>query len=276
MNLSMVGVCSWSLQVKNISELNGFTNKLGIQNVQIACGDPHHASWDEGDDMPIKAKNASFKLTGAMLGFPGEDYTTPQTIEKTGGFGDPATRSERLERFKWSLLRVQDLKVNDIMFHAGFIPPINDSGRKSFLQTLETVSTLANNVGVNVSFETGQESSELLFTTLKELDRSNLYVNFDPANMLLYDQGNPIEAVEMLGKYIRSVHLKDANRPKIKGKWGEEVVLGQGEVNIPLFLKTLQKIGYSGPMSIEREAGTQQDRFNDILQAVEYLRELDV
>lgn len=276
MNLSKVGVCSWSLQVKNISELNGFTNKLGIQNVQIACGDPHHASWDEGDDMPIKAKNASFKLTGAMLGFPGEDYTSPQTIEKTGGFGDPATRPERLERFKWSLLKVQDLGVNDIMFHAGFIPSMNDAGRKSFLQTLETVSTLANNIGVNVSFETGQESSELLFTTLKELDRSNLFVNFDPANMLLYDQGNPIEAVEMLGKYIRSVHLKDANRPKIKGQWGEEVVLGNGEVNIPLFLKTLKKIGYSGPMSIEREAGSQQDRFNDILQAVEYLRILDV
>jgi len=276
MNLSKVGVCSWSLQVKNISELNGFTNKLGIQNVQIACGDPHHASWDEGDDMPIKAKNASFKLTGAMLGFPGEDYTSPQTIEKTGGFGDPATRPERLERFKWSLLRVQDLGVNDIMFHAGFIPSMNDAGRKSFLQTLETVSTLANNIGVNVSFETGQESSELLFTTLKELDRSNLFVNFDPANMLLYDQGNPIEAVEMLGKYIRSVHLKDANRPKIKGQWGEEVVLGKGKVNIPLFLKTLKKIGYSGPMSIEREAGSQQDRFNDILQAVEYLRVLDV
>lgn len=276
MNLDMVGVCSWSLQVKNISELNGFINNLGIQNVQIACGDPHHASWDEGDDMPIKAKNASFKLTGAMLGFPGEDYTTPQTIEKTGGFGDPATRPERLERFKWSLLRVQDLKVNDIMFHAGFIPPMNDGGRKSFLQTLETVSTLANSSGVNVSFETGQESSELLFNTLKEIDRSNLFVNFDPANMLLYDQGNPIEAVEMLGKYIRSVHLKDANRPKIKGQWGEEVVLGKGEVNIPLFLKTLKKVGYSGSMSIEREVGSQQDRFNDILQAVEYLRGLDV
>ena len=276
MNLAMVGVCSWSLQVKSISELNGFTNKLGIKNVQIACGDPHHASWDEGDDLPIKAKNASFKLTGAMLGFPGEDYTTPQTIEKTGGFGDPATRPERLERFKWSLQRVQDLGVNDIMFHAGFIPSMNDAGRKSFLHTLETVSTLANNIRVNVSFETGQESSELLFTTLKELDRSNLFVNFDPANMLLYDQGNPIEAVEMLGKYIRSVHLKDANRPKIKGQWGEEVVLGKGEVNIPLFLKTLKKVGYSGSMSIEREVGSQQDRFNDILQAVEYLRGLDV
>jgi len=276
MKLDMVGVCSWSLQVKNIFELNGFTNKLGIQTVQIACGDPHHASWDEGDEMPIKAKAASFKLTGAMLGFPGEDYTTPQTIKKSGGFGDPATRLERLERFKWSLKRVQDLGLNDIMLHAGFIPSLNDAGRKSFLQTLETVSLLASDANINVAFETGQETSELLFSTLKDLECSNLFVNFDPANMLLYDQGDPIEAVEMLGKYIRSVHLKDAKRPKIKGQWGEEVVLGTGEVNIPLFLKTLKKIGYSGPLSIEREVGNQQDRFNDILNAIDYLSGLDV
>ncbi|MBY0327537.1 MAG: sugar phosphate isomerase/epimerase [Gemmataceae bacterium] len=276
MKLDNVGVCSWSLQVKSIIELEGFTNKLGIKTVQLACGDPHHASWDEGDDMPIKAKSSSFKVTGAMLGFLGEDYTTPQTIEKTGGFGDPATRPERLERFKWSLKRVQDLGVVDIMLHAGFIPSNNDSGRKSFLQTLDTVSQLANNFGVNVAFETGQETSELLFSTLKELDCSNLFVNFDPANMLLYDQGNPIEAVELLGKYIRSVHLKDANRPKNKGEWGEEVVLGKGQVDIPLFLKTLKKVGYTGSLSIEREVGTQQDRFNDILNAVEYLRGLDV
>ena len=276
MKLDMVGVCSWSLQVKSIFELNDFTNKLGIETVQIACGDPHHASWDEGDDMPAMAKKASFKLTGAMLGFPGEDYTTPQTIEKTGGFGNPLTRPERLERFKWSLKRVQDLGVIDIMLHAGFIPSTSDSGRKSFLQTLETVSQLANNCGVNVAFETGQETSELLFSTLKELDCSNLFVNFDPANMLLYDQGNPIEAVELLGKYIRSVHLKDANRPKNKGEWGEEVVLGKGQVDMPLFLKTLNRVGFSGPLLIEREVGTQQDRFNDILNAVEYLRGLDV
>ncbi len=276
MKLDMVGVCSWSLQVKSVSELNGFTNKLGIKSVQIACGDPHHASWDEGDSMPVKAKEASFILKGAMLGFPGEDYTTPQTIEKTGGFGDPATRNERLERFKWSLRRVQELGVNDIMLHAGFIPPPTDSGRKSFLQTLETVSHLAEKSNVNVAFETGQETSELLFATLKELDCSNLFVNFDPANMLLYDQGNPIEAVEMLGRYIRSVHLKDANRPKIKGTWGEEVVLGKGQVNLLLFLKTLKQVGYSGPMFIEREVGSQQDRYNDILYAVDYLRGLDV
>ena len=102
-----IGVCSWSLQVTSIPELKGFMDRLGIDVVQIACGDPHHASWDEGDAMPAAAKAAGFRMTGAMLGFPGEDYTTPQTIEKTGGFGDPATRPERLDRFKWGLDRAR-------------------------------------------------------------------------------------------------------------------------------------------------------------------------
>src|SRR4026209_428637 len=106
-----IGVCSWSLQVKNIPELKLFMDRLGIDVVQIACGDPHHASWNEGDGMPAAAKRAGVRLSGAVLGFPGEDYTTPQTIEKTGCFGDPATRPERLERFKWGLTRTKELGV---------------------------------------------------------------------------------------------------------------------------------------------------------------------
>ena len=131
-----IGVCSWSLQVNSVTELKRFLDRLGIDVVQIACGDPHHASWDEGDAMPAAAKAAGFRMCGDMLGFPGEDYTTPATIEKTGGFGDPATRPERLERFTWGLRRTQELGLSDIMLHAGFIPEVGDPGRKSFLDTL--------------------------------------------------------------------------------------------------------------------------------------------
>src|SRR5579862_7110330 len=99
-----IGVCSWSLEVKSVPELRTFLDRLGINTVQIACGDPHHAAWEEGDSLPDVAKAAGFDMTGAMLGFPGEDYTTPQTIQKTGGFGDPALRPQRLERLSgaWS------------------------------------------------------------------------------------------------------------------------------------------------------------------------------
>lgn len=268
-----IGVCSWSLQVKNVIELKTFLDRLGIDMVQIACGDPHHASWDEGDDLPAAAKAAGFRMSGSMLGFPGEDYTTPQTIEKTGGFGDPATRPERLERFQWGLKRTTDLGLRDMMLHAGFIPEVGDAGRKAFLDTLAQVSDLAARVGVTVAFETGQESSRLLRRTLDDLKCPNLKVNFDPANMLLYDKDDPLEAVELLAPDIRSVHLKDANRPKVRGQWGEEVPLGRGQTNTKAFVKALQKIGFRGPLCIEREVGTQEERFHDIEHGVRFLRE---
>src|SRR5207249_3901433 len=268
-----IGVCSWSLQVKSIPELKAFLDRLGIDVVQIACGDPHHAAWDEGDAMPLAAKAAGFRMSGAMLGFPGEDYTTPQTIEKTGGFGDSATRPERLDRLRWGLARTRELGLSDLMLHAGFIPARGDPARKSFLDTLAQVADLARRAGITVAFETGQESSALLRQTLDELSSPNLKVNFDPANMLLYDKDDPIEAVELLAPDIRSVHVKDANRPPQPGVWGEEVPLGRGQTNTKLFVKTLKSVGYRGPLCIEREVGTQVERFQDIEHGVRFLRE---
>lgn len=268
-----IGVCSWSLQVTSIPELREFLDQLGVNVVQIACGDPYHAAWDEGDDMPQAALAAGFDLTGAMLGFPGEDYTTPQTIQKTGGFGDPATRPERLERFAWALERTRALGLADVMLHAGFLPEPGDPDRKPFLETLGTVGDMAKAHGVTVAFETGQETADLLRRTLDDLQSPNLKVNFDPANMLLYDRGDPIRAVEILGSDIRSVHVKDANRPTAPGEWGEEVPLGKGQADIRRFVRTLVDVGYRGALCIEREVGSQDERFADIVHGVRYLRE---
>jgi sugar phosphate isomerase/epimerase len=268
-----IGVCSWSLQVKNVPELSGFLKQLGIDVVQLACGDPHHASWDEGDDMPKAAKAAGFRMTGTMLGFPGEDYTTPKHIERTGGFGDPATRSERLKILEWGLDRTKALGLSDIMFHGGFIPEPGSADRKPFLDTLAKAADLAKARGITVALETGQETADLLRRTLDDLKCPNLKVNFDPANMLLYDMGDPIRAVEILGPDIRSVHVKDANRPKVKGAWGEEVPLGQGQTNTARFVETLKKVGFQGALVIEREVGNQQERLRDVAHGVRFLQQ---
>jgi sugar phosphate isomerase/epimerase len=247
--------------------------KLGVDVLQIACGDPQHADWQEGDNMPQAARAAGFRLTGAMLGFPGEDYTTPQTIQKTGGFGNPATRAVRLQRFQWALDRTLDLGLKNLMLHAGFMPEPGDPDRKPFLDTLAKVSDLAKAKGITVGFETGQETADLLRRTLDELKCPNLKVNFDPANMILYDKGDPIRAVEILGPDIRSVHVKDAVRTKVPGAWGDEVPLGKGEVNIRKFIQTLKKVGYRGALCIEREFGTQEERLADIAHGIKHLRE---
>jgi len=268
-----LGVCSWSLQVGSVAELKRLLDDLGVNVAQIACGDPHHASWEEGDAMPEAALASGIRMTGAMLGFPGEDYTTPETIKQTGGFGDPADRPARLERLKWALDRTRALGLTDLMLHAGFLPEVDDPDRSAMLDTLARAAGLAAEKGITLAFETGQETATLLRRTLDDLKAPNLKVNFDPANMLLYDMGDPIAAVRLLGPDIRSVHVKDAKRPKVPGHWGEEVPLGQGEVDIRKFVATLKQVGYTGPLVVEREVGDQAGRIRDVAHGLAFLRE---
>jgi L-ribulose-5-phosphate 3-epimerase len=127
--------------------------------------------------------------------------------------------------------------------------------------------------GVTLAFETGQETAQLLRQTLDDLRSPNIKVNFDPANMLLYDMGDPHKAVELLGPDIRSVHIKDAIRPSVPGQWGQEVPLGQGEVDIRKFVKTLKNVGYTGALVVEREVGDQAGRLKDVADGLAFLRE---
>jgi L-ribulose-5-phosphate 3-epimerase len=209
-----------------------------------------------------------------MLGFPGEDYTTPQSIQATGGFGPVHLREERLDCLRWGLARTKELGLRDLSFHAGYIPAVGSPERRSFLDTWARAAQLASDAGVTLAFETGQESAETLRVALDELKTPSLKINFDPANMLLYDMGDPLRAIEILAPDIRSVHAKDAKRPKVKGQWGEEVPLGKGEVNIPEFIRTLNRVGFQGPICIEREVGNQQKRYADIAAGLTLVRSM--
>jgi sugar phosphate isomerase/epimerase len=209
-----------------------------------------------------------------MLGFPGEDYTTPATIKQTGGFGDPATRAERMERFKWAAARTRELGADLLMFHGGFLPEPDDADRKPFLDTLGQAAAIGKEHGIRLGLETGQETAELLRRTLDDLKCDNVGVNFDPANMLLYDMGDPIRAIEILGPDITSVHCKDANCPTTPGEWGEEVPLGQGQVDMRAFVEALKRVGYQGPLVIEREVGNQEQRLADCAHGIRVLRDI--
>jgi L-ribulose-5-phosphate 3-epimerase len=166
------------------------------------------------------------------------------------------------------------LGLSDLTLHAGFLPAPAEPGREAVLEALAEAGKLAAARGIKLAFETGQETALLLRLTLDELALPNLKVNFDPANMLLYDMGDPIRAVEILGADIRSVHVKDARRPTAPGEWGQEVPLGQGEVNIREFVNALKKNGYTGPLVIEREVGDQAGRLRDVAHGLAYLREI--
>ena len=148
------------------------------------------------------------------------------------------------------------------MLHAGFLPEPGDPDRKPFLDTLgQGQRSWPQAKGVTVAFETGQETADLLRRTLDELKCPNLKVNFDPANMLLYDKGDPLRAVEILGPDIRSVHVKDANRPKVPGHLGRGSAAGPGAgQHSAVRPDAARRSAIAGPLCIEREVGDQEQR----------------
>ena len=271
---SALGVCSWSLQVSNIPDLVRLSAEVGAEVVQVGIGDPTHGAWDEGEGFVAALQASGLELSGTMIGFPGEDFTSPATIRQSGGFGDPALRTERLGIFRYAVDKTAELGLKCLCSHAGFIPEADGPERSSFLDCISEAAQYAADKGVLFTMETGQETAALLRRTLDELKLSSLRVNFDPANMILYDMGNPIEAIEILGADIAHVHAKDANPPQESGQWGEEVPLGEGSVGMAAFVEALDKAGYCGPLVVEREVGDQQERVAASKQGISVLRGL--
>ena len=151
-------------------------------------------------------------------------------------------------------------------FHAGFVP--HDSAHPDFAKLVRRVAVVAgifSAKGIQLGLETGQETAAALVEFLRVVNAPNVGVNFDPANMLLYGKGDPVEAVRMLGPWIRQVHIKDANRTRTPGMWGAEVRTGTGEVDWPDFFAAVAETGFRGNLVIERESGA--ERIADICTA---------
>jgi sugar phosphate isomerase/epimerase len=161
--------------------------------------------------------------------------------------------------------------------HIGFVPhDRKDPLYQEVLDITRQVCDHARANGQTLHLETGQEPADTLLAFIGDVERANLFINFDPANMILYGSGEPIAALEQLGKYVKSVHCKDGTWAKNPGKeWGQEVPLGKGDVGIENYLRTLKKIGYLGPLTIEREIAQEPERQKaEIGHAVRLLTEL--
>lgn len=221
-----------------------------------------------------KAREKEIKITSLICGFEDEDYQDIPTIKRTVGLVNPATRGKRVLRVLSYSDFALELEVEIIQAHIGFIPE-NTSGSnyKELVLALQKIADYCKENNQSFTLETGQEKALVLSKFIEDVNRLNLGVNFDPANMLLYDADDPIKALDILGKYVIGVHCKDGKRPERKGELGKEYPLGEGDVGIEKFVDKLRKIGYTGHLTIEREiSGERQIR--DILKAKELLQKL--
>jgi sugar phosphate isomerase/epimerase len=262
-----VGVCSWSLRPEQPEHLLELLSPIGLTRVQLAlvpCVEA--AAWQHAVGA-LRARGLT--IASGMLATVGEDYTTLDSIARTGGVRPdatwPATRS--LAARVAALAGRESIRL--VTFHAGFIPHGAGQERSMMVARLREVADLFQAAGVSVAFETGQESAATLADALREIDHPAIGVNFDPANMILYGMGDPVAAVRTLGPWIRQVHIKDALPAARSGEWGQEVQVGTGAVAWPEFIGALRDLGRPLDLVIEREAGAA--RSGDVRVAVDRL-----
>jgi len=269
-----LAVCTWSLQPNSPEELIGKLKQIGVPRVQLAL-DPIREQPKVWHSVGEQLRAAGFSIVSGMIGFVGEDYTTMETIHATGGVAPDETWDENWENVPKAAEIASQLGIKLVTFHAGFLPPNDkDPAYTKMHHRLDLIADVFAAKNIDVAFETGQETAAVLLDFLKKLGRKNVGVNFDPANMILYDKGNPIEALRDLGAWLKQVHIKDGTRTKVPGTWGEEVVAGTGEVPWRQFFTTLRELNFTGHCCIEREAGN--SRVQDIRAASDLVRQLGV
>ncbi|MBP9900049.1 MAG: sugar phosphate isomerase/epimerase family protein [Verrucomicrobiota bacterium] len=253
-----LAVCSWSLQPTSPQDLLAKLEATGVRRVQLALDPLREAPAVWGATAQL-FRAAGVAIVSGMFGCVGEDYSTLDTIRVSGGIAPDATWEQNRKHALATVALAHELGLRLVTFHAGFLPhDEQDPHFAKLKQRLLQVAELFAARGIALGLETGQETAPVLLELLQKLKCPNVGVNFDPANMLLYDKGNPIAAVRTLGPWIRQVHIKDARRTKVPGAWGEEVVAGSGEVDWPAFFATLDQVGFTGDLCIEREAGDQR------------------
>jgi len=269
---SRLAVCSWSLQPTDPKDLITKLQATGVGRVQLAR-DPLREEPGVWSPAPRVLQAAGIGIASGMFGCVGEDYSTLDTIRLTGGIAPDATWEQNWRNIQATADLASGLSLKLVTFHAGFLPhEESDPNCAKLRQRLAKVADVFQARGITLGLETGQETADVLSDFLQKLAKPNVGVNFDPANMILYDKGNPIEALRKLGPWVKQVHIKDALRTKVPGTWGEEVVAGSGEVDWPAFFGVLKEAGFNGDLCIEREAGVQ--RVEDIRAARELVEKV--
>jgi len=259
-----VGICSWSLRT-DIAGVADAMKKIGIEHVHLGI---RPAVENAGVLAAIKKQD--WIITSTMIDFPQEDYSTLESIKVTGGIGPDEYWQQSHKLFLGAVDVTVKLGVKYLSMHAGFIDESDPAYAKKFYDRIRCLADAASEKDILLLLETGQETAQELRHFLEELNHPAIAVNFDPANMILYDKGDPIEAVRVLAPWIKHIHIKDAIRTEQPGTWGAEVPWGDGQVGPEAFLNTLEEIGFEGALAIEREAG--EDRFGDIKLAAERLQ----
>jgi sugar phosphate isomerase/epimerase len=265
--LGRLAVCSWSLRPTRPADLASACCQAGVRAVQLALDPLREGRWKLDETTRLCAEHG-IEFVSGMMATHGEDYTTLESIRRTGGLVPDEHAERNLAAAQANARIAQELGLSLVTLHAGFVPEERgDPARARLVERLHRVADVFAAAGVRLGLETGQESAQGLVELLEDLDRSDIGVNFDPANMILYGSGEPIAALERLLPRVFQVHVKDALPAGVRGTWGSEVAAGLGAVDWQRFFDLVAAAPAPIDTVVEREAG--ENRVGDVARARE-------
>jgi L-ribulose-5-phosphate 3-epimerase len=248
--------------------------RLGLPTFQLNCWQRARFTSENAERVKALVRARGLEISALWCGWEGPAVWNQTEGPLTLGLVPVTYRFERLTTLRRGAEFAAWLGVKDMITHVGFIPENpNDPEYPAVISTLRYLVRHCREQGVNFLFETGQETPVTLLRAIEDIGMDNVGINLDPANLILYGKGNPVDALDVFGRYVRGVHAKDGLYPTSGRELGLEVALGKGKVDFPRLIAGLKAHGYEGALTIEREiSGPEQER--DILLAKEMLLKL--
>ncbi|MDF2723762.1 MAG: sgaU [Paenibacillus sp.] len=248
--------------------------QFGLRTCQLSSFNPDLATREVAEAVVRESERTGVSVCAMWGGFKGRAAWNFTEGPLTLGFVPPQLRAERVEAMKrWADFAVW-IGAPAVITHCGFIPEnMTDLEYEPIVEAIRDVAEYCKSVGVEFWFETGQETPVVLLRTIQRIGTGNLGINLDPANLILYGKGNPVDALDVIGPYVRNVHVKDGFYPTNGESLGEQVAVGKGKVDFPGLFAGLEAHGFRGEWIIEREGRVGEDEKNrDIVETIEFLR----
>ena len=247
---------------------------FGFASCQLCSWEPEKWTDENADGIRALAEKHGIEISSFWCGWEGPKVWDFYEGQRTLGLVPPEYREMRVKNLCDGADFAHRIGLTDVATHMGFIPECPfDPNFEPLCDAIRTVAQHLKKNGQYLLFETGQETPVTMLRCFEQVGTDNLAVNLDTANLILYGKANPVDALDVFGKYVRNLHAKDGFYPTNGHDLGCEVRIGDGKVDFRALFRKLKELGYDSYVTIEREiSGEQQEE--DIRYAKAYLENI--
>ena len=269
-----IGTCVRLPSMEGIDEKFATLRENGFDSCQLISWKPE--VWTDENAAVLKELLEKYEITVSAFwcGWEGPCVWNLYDGQITLGLVPPEYRQMRIQNLCNGADFAHKLGIVDVVTHMGFIPENPyDPNFSSFCVAVRTVAQHLKKNGQFLLFETGQETPVTMLRCFEQVGCDNLGINLDTANLILYGKANPVDALDVFGKYVRNIHAKDGCYPTNGHDLGKETRIGEGKVDFKAFFAGLHELGYDSYVTIEREISGEQ-QLKDILESRDYLQQI--